>query len=150
MGILNYWQNSSDKFKTFAAGGAVLTTIFAIIGGVAPAIEAWDNLGMPTAAMRGWTRSYVVDKEKPISQTLAEVKQILAIQNSQAIQLAVDLANSKIDDNYDKIQAWKLELNKTADPASKNIIEGRISELTRTVAQLQSQLETLKAVKRSQ
>lgn len=98
-----------------------LTAGFGLFVAMGSAAATWDSFGWWKPASV-W---YVNDKVKPLS----------------AIQL--DLANGKRESTVNDIAKWQLELNKTKDPSSLDIINKQLHLLQNTKQKLDKQIEVL-------
>lgn len=98
-----------------------LTAFFGLFVAMGSAAATWDSFGWWKPASV-W---YVNEKVKPLS----------------AIQL--DLANGKRESTVNDLAKWQLELTKTKDPASLEIINKQLHLLQDTKHKLDKQIETL-------
>lgn len=98
-----------------------LTSAFLLFVAMGSAAATWDSFGWWKPASV-W---YVNEKIKPLS----------------AIQL--DLANGKREATVNDLAKWQLELNKTKDPSSLEIINKQLQLLQATKHRLDRQIETL-------
>lgn len=98
-----------------------LTAFFALFVAMGSAAATWDSFGWWKPASV-W---YVNDKVKPLS----------------SIQL--DLANGKREATVNDIAKWQLELTKTKDPSSLEIINKQLHLLGATKQKLDKQIEVL-------
>lgn len=102
-------------------GVKIATAAFAFFVAMGSAAATWDSFGWWKPASV-W---YVNEKVKPLS----------------AIQL--DLANGKRESTENDLAKWQLELTKTKDPVSLEIIHKQINTLSSTRDKLDKQIETL-------
>ena len=98
-----------------------LTAIFGLFAAMGGAAAAWDNFGWWKPASV-W---YVNERVKPLS----------------SIQL--DLANGKREATVNDLAKWQLELTKTKDPSSLEIINKQLHLLQATKNKLDKQIEAL-------
>lgn len=98
-----------------------LTATLGLFVAVGSAAATWDSFGWWKPASV-W---YVNEKVKPLS----------------AIQL--DLANGKRESTVNDLAKWQLELTKTKDPASLEIINRQLNLLQDTKHKLDKQIEIL-------
>jgi hypothetical protein len=98
-----------------------LTGAIGLFVAMGSAAATWDSFGWWKPASV-W---YVNERVKPLS----------------AIQL--DLANGKRESTVNDLAKWQLELNKTKDPASLEIINRQLNLLEATKHRLDKQIEEL-------
>lgn len=98
-----------------------LTGALGLFVAMGSAAATWDSFGWWKPASV-W---YVNERVKPLS----------------AIQL--DLANGKRESTVNDLAKWQLELNKTKDPASLEIINRQLNLLEATKHRLDKQIEEL-------
>lgn len=98
-----------------------LTALFGLFVAMGSAAATWDSFGWWKPASV-W---YVNEKVKPLS----------------SIQL--DLANGKREATVNDLAKWQLELNKTKDPSSLEIIHRQLNLLEATKRKLDRQIEVL-------
>ncbi|HEY6019236.1 MAG TPA: hypothetical protein VIY48_04845 [Candidatus Paceibacterota bacterium] len=98
-----------------------LTGALGLFVAMGSAAATWDSFGWWKPASV-W---YVNERVKPLS----------------AIQL--DLANGKRESTVNDLAKWQLELNKTKDPASLEIISRQLNLLEATKHRLDKQIEEL-------
>lgn len=102
-----------------------LTALFGLFVAMGSAAATWDSFGWWKPASV-W---YVNEKVKPFSEKLNAA--------------TLDIANGKREATVNDIAKWQLELNKTRDPSSLEIINKQLQLLQATKHRLDRQIEAL-------
>ncbi len=137
MGLWDSWKAQSRAVKMFTVGAPALATVLGIVAGWTPAVDSWDEMGLPTMA----TRSYVRHTTRPV--VLAQ-----KIVDQRAIDIQIDIANDKLERTGDAQALWNNEKRKAdsigADQATKFAIDKQLRDLETRDSALRDQLKTLR------
>jgi hypothetical protein len=126
------WFTDRSPLVKFLIGFA------AIIGAITAINAGYEASGLPYPA----TRSFVELKFGPLK---------IAFDNTgKAVRdLQVESAEGKLAQTKDALAKWELELRKTNDPASRDLIQKQRRELEFTRDKLEQQLNTLRTMRSS-
>lgn len=126
------WKSMSLLAKITAIGSLV-GVILGTIAGFTPAVSAWDEMGLPTAATRAWVRD-----------DNGQLKQLVSALNAKQTDLQLDNVNGKIE----AITAArnKLEIDALSyDQVAKIRATQEIRRLDETIAALNDQKRAIRS-----
>ena len=121
--MLDWWKQTSWFIKA-------ATGVLAFLTATGAAAKTWIEFDFFVPASRQWVVAQVDDTRAPLRD------------------LQIDIAQGKRDQAADSLTKWGIELNKTQDPTTKRLIQGQVDELQSTIDKLNSQIQTLRILKR--
>lgn len=121
------WRKAITAFAAFVAS---------VCGAIAAVPPAWQLLGLPEVATRGWTR-YAI--ELPIKQAQTTVTR-------QVIDLQLDIATGKLDQLDSTRTTLEIEKLKTEDPVIKAKVDAQIRKIERDSTTINDQIKTLRGL----
>jgi len=134
--IANAWGSASGRLKIITAVAGALASVLGAIAAFAPAVEAWDNAGLPTFAMRAFVRD----------QT-AQIRTAQAQTSQQISSLQIDLAQGKRDQNLTARNKLELDALRYTSETEKLKAAQEIRRLDELIAALDEQIRALRAIR---
>ena len=121
--MLEWWKQTSWFIKA-------ATGVLAFLTATGAAAKTWVEFDFFVPASQRFVLAQVESVQSPIRD------------------LQIDIAQGKRDQAADSLTKWGIELNKTNDPTTKRLIQGQVDELQSTIDKLNSQIQTLRILRR--
>lgn len=122
-----------QRIRKIAWAAGIVATIS---GGIVGYAKAWPEIEPWWWASRGFVYSQVDSARSQFKQAQDSTAAILR-------DLQIEQAEGKRDAAKEAKAKWGVELNKTADPITREMIDRHINELEASVGKLDSQIRTL-------
>lgn len=110
--------------------------VASVCGAIVAVPPAWQALGLPEIATRGWARHAI---ELPIKQAQSSV-------TKQVIDLQLDLATGKLDQLDATRTTLEIEKLKTSDNEIRAKVDAQIRKIERDSGLINDQIKTLRAL----